>query len=102
MQLTHTRKARVAVMRMVLAPTVYKAEHTDSMISGLRLHKASWRVLDEVLNNRLIHRDLVMHITPQEIKSNILWHGPLAHSFNPQFASSSFSNHRTVFVGKYV
>lgn len=53
----------------MLAPTVNKAKHTDSMIPGLQLHKASWRVLDEVLNNKLIHRDLVMNLPRRKLKA---------------------------------
>lgn len=56
-------------MRMVLAPTVNEAKPTDSMISGLWLHKASWRVLDEVLNNKLIHRGLVMNLPHRKLKA---------------------------------
>lgn len=55
-------------MRMVLASSVNKANPTDSMISGLWLHKASWRVLDGVLNNKLIHRDLMMNLPHRELK----------------------------------
>lgn len=49
-------------MRTVLPPTGNKAKPTANVISGLRLHKASWRVLDEVLNNKPIHRNLVMNL----------------------------------------
>lgn len=56
-------------MRMVLAPAVNKAKPTDSMISGLRLCKASRRVLDEVLNNKLIHGDLVMDLSHRKFKA---------------------------------
>lgn len=53
-------------MTMVLAPTVNKAKSTDSMISGLLLHRphgsARWCVKKALLNNQLSHRDLVMNL----------------------------------------
>lgn len=55
-------------MRMVLASTVNRANPTDNMISGLWLHKASWRVLDGVLNNKFIYRDLMMIFPHRELK----------------------------------
>lgn len=69
MELTHTRETAVAVRRMALAPTVNKPKPTGRMISGLWLRKASWRVLEVVLNNRLIHRDMVMDLPHRKLKA---------------------------------
>jgi len=54
---------------MVLAPTVNRAKPTESTISGLWLHKVSWRVLDEVLNSKTIHTDLVINLPHRKWKT---------------------------------